>query len=174
MPPLLAVARAAQAWMEGRPHRAPRPAPRTARRHRPARRTRRPARSVFIPVWAAYPAVGFSGRDALPGLLQRRRRPCRRPWPPGHPGRWPSLHLVAESVRRIALRELVRLETAAEQGRGIVAGGDKRFAAARRARRAAAGAGAHPQGTSPRGSRWRRRPGRRCCESCRGGGWSGR
>ena len=45
----------------------------------------------------------------------------------GCPVTWPLafLHLVAESAR-MALRELDRLEAAAEQGRGVVAGSDKR------------------------------------------------
>jgi hypothetical protein len=83
-----------------------------------------PAHTIFIPVWAAYPAVGFSGRDVLPGL---RSDAADRVAGRGRPVTWPLafLHLVAESAR-MALRELDRLETAAEQGRGVVAGGDKR------------------------------------------------
>jgi hypothetical protein len=83
-----------------------------------------PARSVFLPVWAAYPAVGFSPRDALPGL---RSDAADRVAGRGRPVTWPLafLHLVAESAR-MGLRELDRLEAAAEQGRGVVAGGDKR------------------------------------------------
>jgi hypothetical protein len=83
-----------------------------------------PAHTVFLPVWAAYPAVGFSGRDALPGL---RSEAADRVAGRGHPVTWPLafLHLVAESAR-MALRELDRLEAAAEQGRGVVAGGDRR------------------------------------------------
>ena len=83
-----------------------------------------PAHTVFLPVWAAYPAVGFSGRDALPGL---RSDAADRVAGRGRPVTWPLafLHLVAESAR-MGLRELDRLEAAAEQGRGVVAGGDKR------------------------------------------------
>jgi hypothetical protein len=83
-----------------------------------------PAHTVFIPVWAAYPAVGFSGRDALPGL---RSDAADRVGGRGRPVTWPLafLHLVAENAR-MALRELDRLAAVAEQGRGVVAGGDKR------------------------------------------------
>ena len=83
-----------------------------------------PAHTVFLPVWAAYPAVGFASRDALPGL---RSDAAARVGGRGRPLTWPlaCLHLVAESAR-MALRELDRLEAAAEQGRGVVAGGDKR------------------------------------------------
>ena len=83
-----------------------------------------PARSVFLPIWAAYPAVGFAGRDALPGL---RSDAADRVAGRGRPVTWPLafLHLVAESAR-MALRELDRLEAAAEQGREVVAGNDKR------------------------------------------------
>ena len=79
-----------------------------------------PAHTVFLPVWAAYPAVGFSARDALPGL---RSDAADRVAGRGQPVSWPLayLHLVAESAR-MGLRELDRLE----QGRGVVAGNDKR------------------------------------------------
>ena len=67
---------------------------------------------------------GFPARDALPGL---RSDAADRVAGRGRPVTWPLafLHLVAESAR-MALRELDRLEAAAEQGRGVVAGGDKR------------------------------------------------
>src|SRR5277367_2316096 len=123
MPPLLAVARAAQGWMEA--GLTERPDPLRALLAAIGRRGGEgPARSVFIPIWAAYPAVGFSGRDALPGL---RSDAADRVAGRGRPVTWPLafLHLVAESAR-MALRELDRLEAAAEQGRGVVAGGDKR------------------------------------------------
>ena len=123
MPPLLAVARAAQGWMEA--GLTDRPDPLHALLAAIGRcGGEGPARSVFLPVWAAYPAVGFSGRDALPGL---RSDAADRVAGRGRPVTWPLafLHLVAESAR-MALRELDRLEAAAEQGRGVVAGGDKR------------------------------------------------
>ena len=59
---------------------------------------------MFLPIWAAYPAVGFSGRDVLPGL---RSDAADRVAGPGRPVTWPLafLHLVAESAR-MGLREL--------------------------------------------------------------------
>jgi hypothetical protein len=123
LPPLLAVARAAQGWMEAMLTDHPDPL------HALLAAIGRcggagPAHSVFLPVWAAYPAVGFSGRDALPGL---RSDAADRVAGRGQPVTWPLafLHLVAESAR-LGLRELDRLEAAAEKGRGVVAGSDKR------------------------------------------------
>ena len=123
MPPLLAVARAAQGWMEAGLTERPDPL------HALLAAIGRcggegPARTVFLPVWAAYPAVGFSGRDALPGL---RSDAADRVAGRGRPVTWPLafLHLVAESAR-MGLRELDRLAAIAEQGRGVVAGSDKR------------------------------------------------
>ena len=123
LPPLLAVARAAQGWMEAGLNDRPDPLhallAAIGRHASPG-----PAHSVFLPVWAAYPAVGFSARDALPGL---RSDAADRVAGRGHPVTWPLafLHLVAESAR-MGLRELDRLEAAAEKGRGLVAGGDRR------------------------------------------------
>jgi hypothetical protein len=83
-----------------------------------------PVRHVFVPVWSAYPAVGFGDRDALPTL---RSDAADRLVGWGGTVTWPvaCLHLIAESARR-GLRELDRLETAAEQGRGALAGTDRR------------------------------------------------
>jgi hypothetical protein len=123
LPPLLAVARAAQDWMEA--GLTDRPDPLHALLAAIGRHAGQgPARTVFLPVWAAYPAVGFSGRDALPGL---RSDAADRVAGRGRPVSWPLafLHLVAESAR-MALRELDRLAAIAEKGRGVVAGGDKR------------------------------------------------
>ena len=123
LPPLLAVARAAQGWMEAGLNDRPDPLhallAAIGRHASPG-----PAHSVFLPVWAAYPAVGFSARDALPGL---RSDAADRVAGRGRPVTWPLafLHLVAESAR-MGVRELDRLEAAAAQGRGVVAGGDKR------------------------------------------------
>ena len=88
MPSLLAVARAAQDWMEA--GLTERPDPLHALLAAIGRYAGQgPAHSVFLPVWAAYPAVGFAPRDALPGLrsdaadrVAGRGRPS--------PGRLPS------------------------------------------------------------------------------------
>ena len=123
LPPLLHAAHAAQSWMEAGITEPPAPA------HALFAATGLFARAgvtraVFLPVWAAYPAVGFGDRDHLPSLrsdaadrLVGRDRPVT--WP------FAFLHLVAESARA-ALRELDRLEAAAEQGRGLAAAVDKR------------------------------------------------
>jgi hypothetical protein len=83
-----------------------------------------PAGTVFVPVWAAYPAVGFGDRTALPTL---RSDAADRLIGRNQPVTWPLafLHLLAESAR-MGLRTLDRLEAAAAQGRGLAAGGDKR------------------------------------------------
>ena len=83
MPPLLAVARAAQGWMEAGLTERPDPL------HALLAAIGRcggegPARTVFLPVWAAYPAVGFAAARRAARPAQRRRRPRRRPRPPGH------------------------------------------------------------------------------------------
>ena len=82
------------------------------------------ARCVFVPLWAAYPAAGFGERAALPRL---RSDTADRVVGWGRPVSWPVafLHLVAESAR-MGLRELDRLNDAAEKGRGLVAGCDRR------------------------------------------------
>jgi hypothetical protein len=83
-----------------------------------------PARSVFVPVWAACPAIGYGDRDALPGL---RSDAADRLVGRGQRVTWPVvfLHLVAEAARA-GRRELDRLLAAAEKGRGVVAGCDRR------------------------------------------------
>jgi len=123
LPPLLAAAWAAAAWMEAgiTAH----PAPRVALFAAVALLARTgPARAVFVPVWAAYPAVGFGDRDALPTL---RTDAATRLVGWGRPVSWPMawLHLVAESARA-GLRELDRLEAAAGTGREVVSGCDRR------------------------------------------------
>jgi hypothetical protein len=113
MPPLLAVARAAQGWMEA--GLSDRPDPLHALLAAIGRcGSEGPARTLFIPVWAAYPAVGFSGRDALPGL---RSDAADRVAGRGRPVTWPLafLHLVAEGAR-MGLRELDRLVSVSRNG----------------------------------------------------------
>jgi Fic family protein len=81
-------------------------------------------RAACLPVWAAYPAVGFGDRAALPTL---RSDAADRLVGWGVPITWPLafLHLVAESAR-MGLRELDRLDAAAEKGRALAARADKR------------------------------------------------
>ena len=81
-------------------------------------------RTVFVPVWSAYPAVGFGERDHLPTL---RSDAADRLVGRGQSVTWPLafLHLVAESARAAA-RALDRLEAAAAKGRGLVAERDQR------------------------------------------------
>ena len=122
-PPLLAGAVAAQAWMESGIIDPANPGlGLLAAFGRVVRQA--PVRHVLVPVWSAYPAVGFGDRDALPTL---RSDAADRLVGWGHAVGWPvaCLHLIAESAR-LGLRELDRLETAAEQGRGALAGTDCR------------------------------------------------
>ena len=122
-PPLLAGAVAAQAWMEsGIIDQADPGQALLAAFGRLVRQA--PVRHVFVPVWSAYPAVGFGDRDTLPTL---RSDATDRIAGWGWAVTWPvaCLHLIAEGAR-LGLRELDRLETAAEQGRGALAGTDRR------------------------------------------------
>ena len=124
LPPLLAGAVAAQAWMaSGITDQADPAQALLAGFGRLVRRA--PARTVFVPLWSAYPAVGFGDRDALPTL---RSEAADRIAGWGRTVTWPiaCLHLIAEGAR-LGLRELDRLETAAvETGRGLAARSDKR------------------------------------------------
>jgi hypothetical protein len=83
-----------------------------------------PAHAVFVPVWAAYPAVAFGDRDALPAL---RSDVADRLVGWGKAVPWPVtfLHLIAEGARA-GLRDLDRLVVAAAQGRGLAAQVDRR------------------------------------------------
>jgi HTH DNA binding domain len=120
---LLTAARAAEAWLAA--GLTVHPAPHLALFAAAALLARSgPIAAVFLPVWAAYPTVGFGDRDALPTL---RTDAATRVAGQGLPVRWPLvfLHLVAESARA-GLRELDRLEVAAEKGRGVIDGCDKR------------------------------------------------
>jgi hypothetical protein len=122
-PPLLAGAVAAQAWMESGITDQVDPGQAVlAAFGRLVRQA--PVRHVFVPVWSAYPAVGFGDRDALPTL---RSDGTDRIAGWGGTVTWPvaCLHLIAEGSRR-GLQELDRLEAAAEQGRGLLARSDRR------------------------------------------------
>ena len=120
--PLLTVAQAAAGWMEA--GICARPAPQVALFAAVALLARTgPVRAVFAPVWAAYPAVGFGDRDALPTPDRRRHRLVG--WE--RPVTWPVafLHLVAESARA-GLRELERARSRGRKGRAVIAGCDER------------------------------------------------
>lgn len=102
--------------LEGvRDRRPSRPAARSPRCIRSAGKDRA-KHAVSVPVWAAWPAVGFGDRDALPTL---RTDAAAHLFSWGRAVPWPLafLLLVAESARA-GLRELDRLEAAAEKGRG--------------------------------------------------------
>ena len=123
LPPLLHAAQAAHSWMAAGITEPPAPA------HALLAATGLVARAgvtraVFLPVWAAYPAAGFGDRDHLPSL---RSDAADRLVGRDRPVTWPLafLHLVAESAQA-GLRELDRLEAAAEQGRAVAAAVDKR------------------------------------------------
>jgi hypothetical protein len=122
LPLLLAIARAAEAFMETAINTPAVPAVAMVAATACCRAgtSGAAAQTVFVPVWAAGPAIGFGDRSALPSLrsdaadrLVGRHRAIT--WPLAF------LHLVAESAR-MAARELDRLEAAAGQGRGLVAG----------------------------------------------------
>ena len=122
-PPLLAGALAAQTWMQAAITDPPEPAlALLASFGRLARSP--PVRHGFVPFWSAYPAVGFSDRAALPTL---RSEAADRIAGWGVSIAWPAagLHLIAESAR-MGLRDLDRLQAAADKGRGDLAGVDRR------------------------------------------------
>ena len=122
-PALLRAAQAAAAWMEA--GIADNPTPLQAVLAAIALLARGgPAGTVFVPLWAAYPAVGFGDRTALPTL---RSDAADRLIGRDQPVTWPLafLHLVAESARA-RLRTFDRLQRRAAQGRGLAAAADKR------------------------------------------------
>ena len=122
-PPLLASAVAAQAWMQAAI--TARAEPMHALLAAFGRLVRQPpVRSVFVPLWSAYPAVGFGDREALP-MLRSDVTDRIAGW--GRSVTWPvaGLHLIAESAR-LGLRDLDRLQIAAEKGRHGLAATDKR------------------------------------------------
>ena len=123
MPSLLVAAQAAQAWMEhGITETTIAPAALLAAAGIAARSG--VVRTVFLPVWAAWPAVGAGERDALPGL---RSDAADRLLARGMPVTWPVafLHLVAEGART-GQRTLDRLLAAAGRGRDLTAPCDRR------------------------------------------------
>jgi len=122
-PPLLAGAIAAQAWMQAAITDPPAPAHALLASFGRLVRLA-PVRSVFVPFWSAYPAVGFGNRGALPTLRSETADRIAG-WGASVP--WPAagLHLIAESAR-MGLRDLDRLQTAAETGRNVLAATDKR------------------------------------------------
>jgi hypothetical protein len=122
-PPLLAAAHAAGSWMEAGLTEVPTPAQALLLSAAVLARAG-VLRAACLPVWAAYPAVGFGDRTALPTL---RSDAADRLVGWGVPVAWPLafLHLVAESAR-MGLRELDRLEAAAEKGRALTVRADQR------------------------------------------------
>ena len=123
LPPLLAAAQAAESWMEAGLTDSPAPAQALLLSAAILARAGL-LHAACLPVWAAYPAVGFGDRAALPTL---RSDAADRLVDWGAPITWPLafLHLVAESAR-MGLRELDRLDAAAEKGRALAARADKR------------------------------------------------
>jgi hypothetical protein len=123
LPPLLAAAQVAESWMEAGLTDPPTPA-QALLLSAAILSCAGSLRVACLPVWAAYPAVGFGDRASLPTL---RSDAADRLVGLGVPIAWPLafLHLVAESAR-MGLRELDRLDAAAEKGRALTARADKR------------------------------------------------
>jgi hypothetical protein len=123
LPPLLAAAGAAQAWMEAGLTDTPAPgqALLLAAASLAGART---LSASFLPVWAAYPALGFGDRDALPSL---RSDAADRLVGWGERVSWECafFHLVTDSAR-MGLQTLERLQTMTEKARGLAVGLDKR------------------------------------------------
>jgi len=140
LPQMLLAARAAEAWMESGIADLPTPLQAMLTAACLLAHTG-PARSVFVPVWAAYPAIGHGERDTLPRLRSDVAARVGR-WGGGGQGsagvsRWNSaggrgggwtltfLHLVAEGARA-GLRELDRMTSVAGQAHALTARGDRR------------------------------------------------
>jgi hypothetical protein len=83
-----------------------------------------PAGNAFVPLWAAYPAVGFGHRAALPTL---RSDAAERLVGRDQPVTWPLafLHLLAEAARA-GLRTPTGSRPRRRRAGGLAAGGDKR------------------------------------------------
>jgi hypothetical protein len=112
LPPLLAAAAAARCWMEAGLATAT-PAQALLLAAAVLARSRL-LHAVVLPIWTAWPPLGFGDRDALPTL---RSDAADRLLPWGQRVSWPLafLHLATEGAR-MALRELDRLEGAAGRG----------------------------------------------------------
>ncbi len=123
LPPLLTAAQTARRWMEAGITACPTPGQALLLAAIVLARTGA-LQAVVLPVWAAYPALGFGDGAALPRL---RSDAADRLVGRGQPVTWPLafLHLVADSAR-MGLRDLDRLEAAAEKGRALTAGLDRR------------------------------------------------
>jgi hypothetical protein len=122
-PALLRSAQAAAAWMEA--GIADDPAPLQALLAAIALLARGgPAGTVFVPVWAAYPAVGFGDRAALPTPPQRCRRPSGRPRPAGHLAAGVPAPRRRKRPQGSAHARPARGRGGA--GQGLASGGDKR------------------------------------------------
>jgi ribosomal protein S25 len=123
LPPLLAAAGAAQAWMEVGLTAAPAPG-QALLLAATSLANARTLHASFLPVWAAYPALGFGDRDALPSL---RSDAADRLVGWGERVSWECafLHLVTDSAR-MGLQTLERLQTMTEKARGLAVGLDKR------------------------------------------------
>lgn len=120
LPPLLAAARAAQAWSEAGGDAAQALFGAAALLARAG-----PLRAVPLPVWAAYPALGRGGGpgEGLPGT----RAEGRAAEADAAGAAWPAAfcRLVREAALA-GLRELDRLVASAEKGRAATAGLDRR------------------------------------------------
>ena len=117
LPPLLRAARAAQGWMDAGAVEFPTPVQALLAALWLVARDG-PLRCVFLPVWAAYPAVGRGESSALPRLRVGGGLAAA-----GWAGAF--LRLVAESALA-ALRELERLETLAARAQALTGRADRR------------------------------------------------
>lgn len=123
LPVLLLAAQAAETWMEAGFTADPTPAQAAFLAAAVLARSNS-TRRIFLPVWAAYPALGFGDRAALP-TLRSDAADRLLGWRQRVTWTLTFLHLVAESAR-MGLRELERLEVAAAKARVLTTQADKR------------------------------------------------
>ena len=157
----------------GHAHRPPGPTARTARRYRPVRQPGTGAQRLPAGLGRLSGRGVFRARR-IARPAQRRRRSRRRPRPARSPGRSPSCTSWRRARGWVCANSIAWKPPPSRAG--VVAGSDKRSRLPD-ALDAAAAAGAvalTPARHSQRGSASRRRPARRCCARCRGGGWSER